>query len=135
MTRPRALTFVCIILLSLFVFNLVGAINVYERLEFLQALPLATPPVYLLVRDAFWAAVFLILSFSLWRLFRWARWASLGAVAVYLAHGWLERLVLARAEYVAVTQGWQLGVDLVLLLFVAWALFRRKTAQAFAAES
>lgn len=127
--------FVCIILFSLFVFNLVGAISTYERLEFLQAIPLATPPIYFLARDAFWAAVFFILSLSLWRLFHWARWASFGAVAVYLAHGWLERLVLARAEYVTVTQGWSLGVDAVLLLFVAWALFRSKTAQAFVTKS
>ncbi|MBL8045446.1 MAG: hypothetical protein JNL09_02840 [Anaerolineales bacterium] len=131
MPHPRSLTFVCIILFSLFVFNLVGAINVYERLEFLSALPLATPPLYLLARDAFWAAVFLVMSVSLWRLFRWVRWASLAAVALYMAHGWLDRLMLARAEYVTVTQGWGLGVDIVLLLFVAWALFRRKTAQAF----
>lgn len=122
-------------LFSLFVFNLVGVINTYERLEFLRALPLATPPVYFLVRDAFWAAVFLVVSVSLWRLIRWARWASLAAVALYLAHGWFERLVLARAEYITVTQGWSLGVDVVLLLFLAWALFRHKTAQAFAAES
>lgn len=133
--RPRSITFVCIILFSLFVFNLVGTISTYERLEFLRTIPLAVPPIYFLVRDAFWAAVFFLLSLSLWCLFRWARWMSFVALAVYLAHGWLERLVLARAEYVTVTQGWSLGVDVVLLLFVAWALFRQKAAQAFVTKS
>ena len=109
--RPRSITFVCIILLGLFAFNLLGAFSTFQRLDFLNTLPLAAPPLYLLVRDAFWAAVFFILSFGLWQLHRWARWASLGSLGLYLAQGWFDRLVLARAEFVTVTQGWQLGVD------------------------
>jgi len=128
--RPRSITFVCIILLGLFAFNVLGAFNTFQRLEFLSTLPLAAPPLYLLARDAFWAAVFFIVSLSLWNLRGWARWATILAVAVYVAHGWAERLLLAQAEYVSVTRGWVLCVDVTLLAVVAWALLRRKTAQA-----
>jgi hypothetical protein len=116
MRRPRRITFLCIILLGLSIYNLVGALSVYARWDFLSQLPLTAPPGYLLLRDGLWALTLGAIAVALWRLAPWARRAALIAFTLYLAHGWLERLMFAQAEIARVTQPWALAFDIFCLV-------------------
>jgi hypothetical protein len=124
MRRPRSLTILCIILFGLSLFNLLGAVSVAQRWEFLRQQPLAVSPLYLAVGDAFWAVVLAALTLGLWRRLDWARGATLPAFLGYLAHGWLNRLVFARADFVATTYGWVAAVDVASALLVALSVWR-----------
>lgn len=124
MSRPRSITFLCIILFGLSFFNLVGAVSTYQRLEFLRQLPLSVAPEYLLVRNAVWAAVFTVLADGLWHMRPRARLATLIGFALYLAHGWLERVLLAQADYVRLASPWAGWVDLISLALIAVILWR-----------
>ncbi|MGQ0601121.1 MAG: hypothetical protein ACT4QE_05420 [Anaerolineales bacterium] len=124
MRRPRSLTFVCIILLGLSLFNLLGAASVYQRWDFLSRQSLAISPLYFAIGDGMWTAAFGALTFGLWRRAGWARTATLFAYGLYLAHGWLNRLLFAQADFVAVTYGWTACVDVVSYLGIATILWR-----------
>ena len=124
MRRPRLVIFVCIILLGLSLFNLSGVIGIVQRWEFLRRQPLTVSPLYLAVGDAVWALAFAALAIGLWRRWRRARVMTLIVYLLYLAHGWLNRLVFAQADFVAETYGWVAGVDVVSALLL-WAILRR----------
>jgi hypothetical protein len=119
MRRPRRITFLCIILLGLSIYNLVGALSVYARWDFLSQLPLTAPPGYLLLRDGLWALILGAIAVALWRLAPWARRAVLIAVTLFLAHGWFDRLALARADFARETWPWTLAFDVFCLVMLA----------------
>ncbi len=127
MSRPLAI--VGIILLGLAAFNLLGAARAVDRWDDWSSLPLAVPPAYLLLRGLFWAVMFVVLPTALWRQWPWARWVAWIGLAVYLAQGWLDRLVLMPTADVRVASLWRLGLDAGLMLIVGLCL-RRSTRPA-----
>ncbi len=128
MRRPCRITFLCIILLGLSAYNLFGAINVYVRWDFLNQLPLTVPPLYLLLRDGFWALALAVLAAGLWWARPWARRAAFFAIPLYLGHGWFDRLVLTQADYARETWPWSLALD-VLSLALLTALLAGRPAR------
>ncbi|MDW8326276.1 MAG: hypothetical protein RMK99_06890 [Anaerolineales bacterium] len=125
MRRPRRITFLCIILLGLSAYNLLGATGVYARWDFLSRLPLSAPPAYLLLRNGFWALVLAALAIALWRLWPSARRAACLTIPTYFAHGWFDRFVLAQADSARATWPWALAVDAVCLAVLSLLLSAR----------
>jgi hypothetical protein len=124
MRRPRSLTFLCIILLGQSLFNLLGAVEAYQRWAFLSQQPLSVSPIYLGISDAVWAATFAVLTGGLWRRAGWARRTVLVAYPLYLAHGWLNRLFFAQANFVPTTYFWVAGVEAGMLVMI-WLILMR----------
>lgn len=116
--RPRARVFLSIILAGLSAFNLLGAVDAHRQARLLEALPLSVAPGYVWVSAAVWAAVWAALAVGVWRRAQFARRAVLPVVAVYLAHGWLNRLALGRSDYLQVTAPCAAAADLALLVLV-----------------
>lgn len=122
MRRPRRVTFLCIILLGLSAYNLLGAISIYARWDFLSQLPLTAPPAYLLLRNGFWALALGALAAALWWSWPSARRAALFAFPAYLGHGWFDRLVLAQADFARETWPAALACDLFWLALLGMLL-------------
>lgn len=114
-------------------YNLLGAVAGWRRYTVLAALPLSLPPAYLIVASAVWGVVFGLLALGLWRLRQWARWGTLVALPLYLAQGWVERLVFARSDYAAESAPFFAALHAAALLLVAFILLRRKAGQSFSA--
>jgi len=125
MRRPRRIKLLCIILLGLSAYNLLGATSVCARWDFLSQLPLAAPPLYLLLRDGFWALALVVLTAALWWARPWARRAAFLVILLYLGHGWFDRLVLARADYAREAWPWALALDVFSLALLAALLAAR----------
>jgi hypothetical protein len=125
MHRPRRIAFLCIILLGLSAYNVLGATSVYVRWDFLSQLPLTAPPAYLLLRNGFWALALATLAAVLWWSWPSARGAALFVVLAYLGHGWFDRLVLARADFARETWPAALACDILCLVLLGALLFAR----------
>lgn len=84
--------------------NWIRAGVAYQYANRLPDAPLTVPWEYLVTIGAGWGIVFFICTFGLIRLRPWARWGTLGAVTLYEAHAWFNRLmfdanVAARQRY------------------------------------
>ena len=130
MRRPRSVTLLCIIVAGLAVFQAIGAAAAWQQQAYLAALPLSVPPAYLPARDAVWAAALAAWAAALWRQAPWARAGGLAVAGLFLAHNWLDRLLLARAAFVQTTLGWTALVDVLTALFVLYTLRRRPAVSA-----
>ena len=133
MPRPRSVTFLAVLVLSLAVFNLVSAINIVQAYTVLAGLELAVPPWLLAGASGLWALVFGILAVGVWRLKEWARLGAPVALTVYLAQIWAERLFFGRSDYARVSTPFYAGLHLLLLLLVWGILWRAKARRAFSA--
>jgi hypothetical protein len=133
MARPRSVTFVALLVLSLAVFNLVSVISVVQAYTVLAGLGLALPPALLAAASGLWTVVFGALAIGLWRLKQWARLGTLAALPLYLAQIWAERLFFGRSDYVRVSAPFYAVVHLLLLLLVWGLLGRGRVRRAFSA--
>ena len=131
MPRPRSVTLLALLVLSLASFNLLSLTSGVRRYTVLRGLPLSLPPAVPIVSAAFWALVFSLLGFGLWRLQRWARWGTAGAATLYLAQIWVELLVFGQSDYIRTTAWFYVVVDGVILLFVWGTLLRPQVQQSF----
>src|SRR5690554_4030523 len=103
MPRPRSVTFLALMVLSLAAFNAWGVVQGVTRYTWLTELPLSLPPAYLVGRSLVWAVAFAALAVGLWRLREWARVGTLAGFTLYLAQGWAERLLFGQTEYLRQT--------------------------------
>jgi hypothetical protein len=94
-------------------------------------LPLTLPPAYLIATSALWAVIFGGLAVGLWRLREWARRGTLVALALYLALGWVERLVFGRSDYSRVTMPFYAAAHLLSLTLVWTVLLARRVRRRF----
>ncbi len=133
MRRPHLLTLLALALFALAAFNLLGVVNGVQRYTVLRDLPLAVSPLYLLLSRAVWAVVFGLVGWGVWRRRGWARPGTLAALALYLAHGWFDRLVLAQSDAARITVPYHLALHLIVLAVVAGVLWWRPTRRAFSA--
>jgi hypothetical protein len=133
MPRPRSVTFVALLVLSLGVFNLISAVSVVQAYTVLVGLNLALPPWLLAAAGAIWAVVFIALTAGLWRLKQWARRGTLAAVSLYLAQIWAVRLFFGRSDYVQVSNPFYGAMHLLLLVIVWGLLWRSSVRRAFSA--
>ncbi len=131
MPRPTSVTLLALSVLCIAAYHALGVAAAIQGYTVLQALPLALPPAYLLGRAVVWALVFAALAAGLWWIKHWARLGTPIALSVYVAAGWVERLVFAQSDYAQVSAPccalWQL-----LALAAVWGLLlRRRTRQSF----
>src|SRR5438045_2527276 len=105
MPRPRSVTLLALLVLSLASFNLLSLTSGLRRYTVLRNLPLSLPPAVPIASAAFWMVVFALLAAGLWRLQHWARWGTLAAVTLYLAQVWIELLVFGQSDYIR-TSAW-----------------------------
>ncbi len=131
MPRPRSVTLLALLVLSIAVFNVLGLVNGVRRYTVLSRLPLSLPLVVPIASGAVWAALFGLLGVGLWRLKRWARWGTLAGITLYLAQFWFERLVFGQTDYIRTTIWFYVGLDALILLFVWGILWRPKVRRAF----
>jgi hypothetical protein len=134
MPRPRSVTLLALLVLSLASFNLLSLASGVRRYTVLRSLPLSLPPAVPIVSAAFWAVVFGLLGFGLWRLQRWARWGTLAAVPLYLAQIWAQLLLFSQSDYIRTTAWFYVTVEAATLLFVWGTLLRAKVRQSFSAS-
>lgn len=133
MPRPRSVTFLALAVLLLGGYRALGAISALAGYDLLRQLPSSLPPAVLLASNAFWGLVFLALGLGVWRLKTWARRGLLAAMTLYLAQGWVERLLFARSDYARATIPFDLVLDGVSLALVWGTLLRRRARQSFSA--
>ena len=133
MARPRRVTLLALAYIALALFNLLGAVSGVQRYTVLRDLPLAVPPAYLIVSSAAWAMIFAVFGNGLWRLREWARRAAPLALALYLAQGWFDQLVLARSDYARLSFPFHLALHLAVLALVSGVLWWKGTRRAFSA--
>jgi len=131
MPRPRSVTLLALLVLSLASFNLLSLTSGLRRYTVLQSLPLSLPPAVPIASAALWTAIFGLLAVGLWRLKGWARWGTLGGLTLYLAQVWIELLVFSQSDYIRTTAWFYVVVDGVILLWVWGTLFRPKVRQSF----
>ena len=131
MPRPRSVTLLALLVLSLAAFNLLSLTSGVRRYTVLQGLPLSLPPAVPIVSAAVWTLAFGLLAIGLWRLQAWARWGTLGAVTLYLAQIWVELLIFGQSDYIRTTAWFYVVVDGVILLSVWGTLLRPKVQQSF----
>src|SRR5690348_10866051 len=115
MRRPVLITLAALAFCVLAGYNLIGAVNAVQRYTVLRDLPLSVSPAYLLVSSAVWAVAFALFGGGLWRLREWARRGALPLLALYLAQGWFNRLVLAQSDYARTSAPYHLGLHLLIL--------------------
>ncbi len=128
MSRPFSLKLLIAVALGLAAFNLLGFYTGLTGFAYASQLPLSVPPGYLLADHAAWAGVWAAVAVGLWGTWRWAPRAMLAAAVLYVAHGWLNRWLWSRSDYVAITGGWTLAGDLLGLAVVGWLVWRAQRA-------
>jgi hypothetical protein len=131
MPRPRSVTLLALLVLSMAALNLLGLISGVRRYTLLSRLPLSLPPALPIVSSGLWAAVFGLVALGLWRLKHWARWGTLAAVTLYIAQFWIERLLFGQSDYIRTTIWFYVGLHVVVLILVLGCLSRNKVRQAF----
>ena len=131
MPRPTSVTLLALAVFCLSAFRLLGVASGIQRYASLSRLPFSLPPAYLIVSHTVWAAAFAILAVGLWRLREWGRVGTLLASMLYLAQGWIERLLLSRSDYARETIPYALGLNVIGLALVWGILLRRKVKRSF----
>lgn len=131
MPRPKSILLLAVVLLGFAAFNLLGLVGGLQQSAFLSRLPLSVPPLYLIVSEAVWAAVFTSLAIGLGLLKSWARIGVLIAMPLYFAQGWFNRLVLSRSDYAQTPLGWALLWSVVWIGLVWGLLWREKVKRSF----
>jgi hypothetical protein len=131
MPRPFSVTLLALAVLCLAGFNLLGALTAIQRYTFLSDLPLSVPPAYRIASSGVWGLVFAALAVGLWRLKTWGRRGVLIAFTLFLAHGWVDRLIFARSEFARTSMPYALASDALSLALVWGVLLRRKVRRCF----
>jgi len=131
MPRPRSVTLLALLVLSLASFNLLSLTSGLRRYTVLRNLPLSLPPAVPIASAAIWMVVFALLAAGLWRLQHWARWGTLAAITLYLAQVWIELLVFGQSDYIRTSARFYVVLDGAILLYVWGTLLRPKVQRSF----
>ena len=134
MRRPKSILLLAVVLLGFAVFNLQGSVSGLQHYTFLSHLPLSVSPLYLILSDTIWTAVFVSLALGLWLLKGWARFGAIVALPLYFAQGWFNRLVLNRSDYARTPLGWALVWSMFWIGLVWGILWREKVRRSFEAK-
>jgi hypothetical protein len=131
MPRPTSVTLLALLVLCIGVYHALGAAAAIQGYTVLQEMPLALPPAYLLGRGVVWALAFAALAVGLWRQRHWGRLGAPVALTLYVAAGWVERLVFAQSDYAQVSAPCFALLQGLALAAVWGLLLRRQTRQSF----
>jgi hypothetical protein len=134
MRRPPLVTLLALAIFALALFNLQGVISGVQRYTVLRALPLSVAPAYLLLSRALWALVFALCGWGLWRLRGWVQRGLPLALALYLAQGWFDRLVLARSDFARTSLPYHLVLQVLAWAVVAALVWARPNRRAFSTK-
>ncbi len=128
--RPFSVTALAVLVLSFAVLHAFGVWEAVRYWGFLQELPLAVPPGYLLGRNLLWFVIGTIISIGLWRGSPWAWGDAQIAAGVYAAWYWLDRVFLAPAAMLKLR--WPSLVALTILgLLLTFIALRRPGGRAY----
>ena len=125
-SRPRSVTLLVILVLTVAVVNLIRIAQAIQQWEFLEEFS-PVPPIYLLISGCFWGMAGLLLVWGLWTGRKWAPvWTGLAFLA-YSAYFWVDRLALP--GYPGRNANWvfALGLNLALLGSAFWILYRKRS--------
>jgi hypothetical protein len=117
--RPRSVTFFALAVLYLGIVNLARAWLALNGTPFERTLPLTMPLQYLGIGGLAWGGVFVVTAIGVWRLWPWARKATLGAIMVYQLHIWINHFVFDTSDYSRQVWPFAAGISLMWTL-VAW---------------
>ena len=124
MRRPFSLTLLSLASVGLGAFNLLGGYTIIREYPYLSQLPLDVPLPYLVASRGLWGVIWLVLAVGVWRRSAWARAGMLAGSALYLGHGWLDRLVWGRSDYLAVTEPFAAVAGAVSVALAWWIVLR-----------
>jgi hypothetical protein len=127
-TRPGSVTLLALGVLMIGGMNFLRFVEAIRQWEFLETL-LSISPAYLALSGLVWSAAGLALGWGVWRGLEWARRAALPVALAYSAYYWIDRLVIS-SEGAGTNWPFSIGLNLILLIWLAWIL-RRKRVQAF----
>jgi hypothetical protein len=126
MRLPRSMLCLALAGWGLAAFNLLGVFDGVARYALLSQEPLSVPPAYLIAGHALWAAGWAAIAVGVWRRKAWARWGMLASAVLYVAHGWLNRWVWSRSDYVMVTELWALALGMLGVVLTGWLILSDK---------
>ncbi|MBI3763187.1 MAG: hypothetical protein HY260_15175 [Chloroflexi bacterium] len=121
MPRPRTVTWLALAVFLLSASNLLRAAHVFLNEAYLAQLRLSVSPTYLGLSGLIWAIVLGAASAGLWRMRRWARWLTLGAVSLYHLQAWLTRILFEVSADARQVWPWQAAVSL-LRVGMTWGI-------------
>ncbi|MCW1967490.1 MAG: hypothetical protein KIH69_005145 [Anaerolineae bacterium] len=101
--------------------NAARAILSVQQAVQLPDLPTQLPPLYVAVTSVPWAVYFAICTWGALRRRAWIWRASLGGMAFYLAHQWLNRLAFSRSSEAFQTLG-ALAITSLAALIITFGL-------------
>lgn len=129
--RPRAVTWLAVLVFIVGVANLLGAYGLATRWSVLANLELTLPPWALLIPAIVWGIGWLVLATGLWRLLPWARWATLIAFPLYEVMLIGRQVVFARDVYARGRLPFAAGLAVAVTAVVIFVLTRPRVRQAF----
>jgi uncharacterized membrane protein (DUF2068 family) len=103
--------------------------TLFARQSYISQLGLPIPLPYAVGSAAIWGGLLVVAGIGLWKMTRWGRWLTLGAVTLSLAHTWLDRWLFERSDYSQLSTGFSLAVTIAVLI-TTWAIVLGRTRQA-----
>jgi len=128
--RPFSVTVLAVLVLSLAVMHVFGALEAWRHWYFLQELPLTVPVAYLAGKNLFWGLAGAVIAVGLWLGKRWAWLGMQIATGVYAGLYWVDRLWLAPSSMLAIRWPFAVGLTAFYLLYTFYVL-RRPQGRAF----
>jgi len=109
--RPFGVTLFLWMVLSLTAWGSVRLTTALRWWDALREFGARLDPLYLSITGAGWSVAGLALLWSIWRGKAWARWAIFGAISMWLAEYWIERLFFQTAR-----SNWPFALFISILL-------------------
>jgi len=128
--RPRSVTLLAILVLTLAVLHLTRFEQSLSRWAFLQE-SLPFHPAYLAVNGAIWGFAGLVLGWAIWVAKSWAPQSLRIVALLYTISYWLERLLLAGNPLRNINWPFIAILNLLVVGFIFWQFQRKPVKQYF----
>ena len=128
--RPRGVTLLAILVLTLAVLHLTRFEQSISRWAFLQE-NLPFHPAYLVVNGAIWGFAGLVIGWAIWVAKSWAPQGLQIAALLFTIGYWLERLLLAGDPLRNINWPFIAILNLLVVLFIFWQFQRKSVKQYF----
>lgn len=101
--------------------NAARAILAAQQLAHLPDLPVAAPPIYIVLMSVGWAIAFSVCAFGLARSRRWAARVTIVVIVLYQANLWLNHLAFARSSEAYARAGFGVLLSMLSILSMGGA--------------
>ena len=129
--RPLSVTILALGVLTIAGFNLVRFYQAIQLWDFLSEFPTLSP-LYIVLSGLVWGVACLALAWGLWRGYTLARRFTFIFAVAYTLYYWIDRLWIS-SPGLPTNLPFSAGVNLILLLVIAWILTRAKVRYFFGA--